>query len=117
MQISLLTVCNILDDHKKPTETFTLVSTRYGISDTATVAIFDSHVFIPRLKLPKYINVDKVYTFSSDCINYICVSVDFLTGKTIELLPSSRKEDLVKHYHLIPLEECNKVDFVSMDKW
>lgn len=117
MKISLLTVCNVLNDLKKPTETFTSVSSRYGISDTATAAIFDSHIFIPRRKLPKYINVDEVYAFSGDRSNYVCVLVDFLTSKTIDLLPTRRKDDLVKYFHLIPLEERKNVELISMDMW
>ncbi|MEG0528634.1 MAG: ISL3 family transposase, partial [Longicatena sp.] len=117
MKISFLTVFNVLNDLKKPTETFTSVGNRYRISDTTAAAIFDSHVFIPRRKLPKYINVDEVYAFSSDRSNYVCVFVDFLTGKTIDLLPTRRKEDLIKYFRLIPLEERKEVELVSMDMW
>ena len=117
MKISLLTVFNVLNDLKKPTETFTSVSARYNISDTTVASIFDSHVFIPRRKLPKYINIDEVYAFSSDRSNYVCVLVDFLTGKTIDLLPTRRKEDLIKYFNLIPLEERKEVELISMDMW
>lgn len=117
MKISLLTVCNVLNDLKKPTETFTSVSNRYNISDTTTASIFDSHVFVPRRKLPPYINIDEVYAFSSDRSNYVCVLVDFQTGKTIDLLPTRRKEDLIKYFQLIPLDERKEVKLISMDMW
>ena len=65
MKISLATVYNVLNDLKKPNETFTAVAHRYNISPTAVSYIFDRHVNISRRKLPEWICIDEVYACSS----------------------------------------------------
>lgn len=117
MKISSLTVYNVLSDLKKATETFKTVSDRYHISPTTTAAIFDAHVSISRRALPCYLCIDEVYAFHSDRSNYVCVLVDYLTGATVDLLPSRKKEDIKKYLSFIPLEERKQVKIVSIDMW
>lgn len=117
MKISSLTVYNVLSDLKKATETFTTVSERHHISPTTAASIFDAHVSISRKILPRYLCIDEVYAFRSDRSNYVCVLVDYTSTATVDLLPSRKKEDLLKYFSFIPLEERKKVEIVSIDMW
>lgn len=117
MKISSLTVYNVLSDLKKATETFKTVSDRYHISPTTVAALFDAHISISRRLLPRYLCIDEVYAFKSERSNYVCVLVDYTTGATVDLLPSRTKEDLLKYFSFIPLEERKKVEIVSIDMW
>ena len=49
--------------------------------------------------------------------NYVCVIVDYLDKKIVDILPSRRKYDLLNYFMLIPPEERNKVKYVSFDMW
>lgn len=117
MKISSLTVYNVLSDLKKATETFTTVSERHHISPTTAASIFDAHISISRRVLPRYLCIDEVYGFRSERSNYVCVLVDYTSTATIDLLPSRKKEDLLKYLSFIPLEERKKVEIVSIDMW
>ena len=117
MKISLTTVYNVLNDLKKPNETFTAVAHRYNISPTAAAYIFDRHVNISRRKLPECICIDEVYAFSSSKGDYVCVLLDFNSQNVIDLLPSRRKYDLINYLSLIPREERLNVKVVSTDMW
>ena len=117
MKISLTTVYNVLNDLKKPNETFTAVAHRYHISPTAAAYIFDRHVNISRRKLPECICIDEVYAFSSSKGDYVCVLLDFNSQNVIDLLPSRRKYDLMNYLSLIPREERLNVKVVSTDMW
>lgn len=117
MKISVLTVSNVLQDLKNATETFSSVANRYGLSSTTTASIFDSHVFISRKKLPKYMCIDECYAFSGDHGNYVCAFVDFESKDLVDLLPSRKKDDLVRYFDRIPLEERKGVKMVSIDMW
>lgn len=117
MKVSALTVSNVLEDLKSPTETFTTVAKRYGLSPTTVTSVFDSHVSIARRKLPKFITIDEVYAFHSERSDYVCVLVDFLSRQTIDILPTRRKTDLQLYFSQIPLEERKQVQIVSCDMW
>ena len=117
MKISLTTVYNVLNDLKKPNETFTAVAHRYHISPTAAAYIFDRHVNISRRKLPECICIDEVYAFSSSKGDYVCVLLDFNSQNVIDLLPSRRKYDLMNYLSLIPREERLNFKVVSTDMW
>ena len=117
MKISLLTVFNVLNDLKFANETFSSGAKRYSISDTTVTHIFDNHVFCTRRSLPECICIDEVYAFHSDKSDYVCVLVDFVTGKTIDLLSSRRKEELEKYFRQIHLDERKKVKYFVMDMW
>ncbi len=114
---SVATVFNVLRDLKSPNATFTDVARRYGISTTSAINIFDRHVHISRRQLPECLALDEVYAFKSHDSDYVCVIVDYLDKKIVDVLPSRRKYDLLNYFMLIPLEERKKVKYVSFDMW
>ena len=117
MKISVVTVSNVLLDLKKVSETFTSVANRYNLSSTTVASIFDSHVVMSRKMLPELLCIDECYAFSSSQGNYVCVLIDFETKNTIDLLPSRRKQDLIRYFDRIPLEERKRVKMVCIDMW
>lgn len=116
-RLSVATVFNVLRDLKAPNATFTDVAKRYGISTTSAINIFDRHVHISRRQLPECLALDEVYAFKSHDSDYVCVIMDYLDKKIVDVLPSRRKYDLLNYFMLIPLEERKKVKYVSFDMW
>lgn len=119
MKISTLTVQNILKDLKEFNETFTSVARRYNISPTSVASIFDSHVSMPRLKLPEYMSWDECYAFHSlsEKSKYVCMFLDYTTGNPVDILPSRQKEYLIKYLRKIPREERMNVKMISTDMY
>lgn len=89
----------------------------FSISTTSAINIFDRHVNISRRQLPECLALDEVYAFKSHDSDYVCVIVDYLDKKIVDVLPSRRKYDLLNYFMLIPLEERKKVKYVSLDIW
>lgn len=116
-KISALTVKNVLEDLRKPTETFTTVAERHHISPTSAASIFDSHVAMPALKLPERINLDECYAFSSNESKYVLMILDDSTGEPVDILPSRRKDFLLEYFKKIPYEERLKVKYASTDMY
>lgn len=119
MKISALTVQNVLKDLKNYNETFSSVANRYHISPTSVASIFDSHIAMNRFKLPQYICMDECYAFHSldENSKYVCMMIDFENGNPIDLLPSRRKEYLIKYFRSIPYEERCNVKIISTDMY
>ena len=112
-KLSVATVFNVLRDLKSPNATFTDVARRYSISTTSAINIFDRHVNISRRQLPECLALDEVYAFKSHDSDYVCVIVDYLDKKIVEVL-SRRKSTCVNYFLLIPLEERRKWKYVSL---
>lgn len=117
MKISLQTVYKILEDLRNPSTTFTEVAARYNVSPSSAAAFFDAHVDMQRRKLPEYLCLDEVYSFRSEDSNYVCVLVDYISQKVVDLLPSRKKAVLINYFSAIPKEERENVKIVSFDMW
>lgn len=116
-RVSVATVYNILQDLKSPNETFVSVALRHHVSPTTVINIFDQHVHMSRRPLPSCLAMDEVYAFKSYNSQYVCVLVDYLDEKIIDVLPSRHKDTLMNYFMLIPLEEREKVKFCLFDMW
>ena len=116
-KFSVVTVSNVLKDLKSPNATFTDVAKRHNISPTSAINIFDRHVHISRRPLPECVAFDEVYAFKSYDSDYVCVIVDYLDKKIIDVLPSRHKNVLLNYFMLIPRVEREKVKYVSFDMW
>ncbi len=116
-RVSTATVYNILWDLKSPTETFTSVAKRYDVSKTTVINIFDKNIHVSRKPLPECLGIDEVYAFKSHDSPYVCVLVDCATREVVDILPSRKKDYLIKYFTLIPREERCNVKYVSFDMW
>lgn len=116
-RLSIATVYNILRDLKLPTETFTSVANKYGVSATTVINIFDRNIHISRRQLPEFLGIDEVYAFKSHDSQYVCVLVDCKNKQVVDILPSRKKDYLEKYFSAIPLNERQNVKYVSFDMW
>ncbi|MBP3210225.1 MAG: ISL3 family transposase [Oscillospiraceae bacterium] len=118
-KISVQTVSNVLDDLKDPAVTFTATAARNNISPTTAASIFDTHVNIPRQRLPGILEIDEVYAFKHKELKskYVCVMYDFTNKTPVDLLPSRTKKCLSAFFEAIPLEERETVQVVCTDMW
>jgi len=119
MKISAMTVHNVLKDLKNYNETFSSVANRYHISPTSAASIFDSHVFMPRLPLPELMCWDETYAFHHKGENskYVFTMLDFNTIEPVDILPSRRKDYLLRYFMAIPKEERNNVKMIATDMY
>lgn len=115
--ISLATVSNVLEDLKNPSLTFTYIANKYHISPSSVALIFDKHVDIPRRTLSECLAFDETGAFHSKDSSFICVLLDHDTKNIIDILPSRKKDDLIKYFEKIPKEERENVKYVSFDMY
>lgn len=116
-KLSVETVYNVLQELKRPEATFQYVADKFHISPSTVSNVFDIHVKPVRRKLPECISFDEAYAFKSTDSDYICVLLDYVDKKIIDVLPSRRKQYLIDYFYHIPLEERKKVKYVSFDMW
>ena len=119
MKISALTVLNVLTDLKSNSETFSAVAQRYHISPTSVASIFDQHIRMPRLSLPEYMCWDEAYAFfhRGENSKYVFTILDFKSGEPVDILPSRKKQYLIRYFLNIPVEERKNVKMISTDMY
>lgn len=116
-KVSLATVYNVLQELKRPEATFSYVASKHHMSASSVANIFDKHIQVHRRKLPECLSFDETYAFKSQDSDYICVLLDYIDKKIVDVLPSRRKLHLIDYLHAIPLKERKKVKYVSFDMW
>lgn len=117
LKVSVATVYNVLRELQRPEATFKYVGDKYHMSASSVANIFDKHIVIGRRTLPTCISFDETYAFKSENSDYICVLLDYIDKKVIDVLPSRRKRYLIDYFYNIPLSEREKVKYVSFDMW
>lgn len=115
--ISIYTKINILMFLKGLSHTFKSTGERYFVSTKTVINLFDQHIQVTRRELPKSICIDEFYVGSRYRYKYACVLLDFDTGKIIDVLPSRRKDFLIRYFSHITEKEKSAVSVVSMDMW
>ena len=68
----------------------------------------DKHVHISRRQLPECLALDEVYAFKSHDSDYVCVIMDYLDKKIVDVLPSRRKYNLLNSFMIIVTEEAQE---------
>lgn len=118
-KISALTVKHVLEDLKSYHATFSEVARTYSISPTTVASIFDTHVEISRKPLPKQINFDEVYAFTSKLNGYtskfVCVLLDHEKQVPVDVLPARTYSYLSEYFSNIPYEERCNVEICCTD--
>lgn len=105
----------ILEALKDINSTFKSVAARFEVSDTYVQNIFDRKVDISRLKLPKILCVDEVYSKKLSYHKYCFILYAPQLKKIVDVLDSRHKENLEEYFHKIPLNERKNVQFFSID--
>lgn len=117
LKVSVATVYNVLNELKRPEATFSYIGDKYHMSASSVANIFDKHIQPHRRKLPECLCFDETYAFKSRDSDYVCVLLDYIDKKIVDVLPSRRKRYLVDYFYNISLEERNNVKYVSFDMW
>ncbi len=116
-RISVQKEIMILNALKDKTRTYSSVAKEYDVSVSYVVNLFDIKVDLKRLKLPPVLCIDEVYAKKLVRNSYCCVLYAPQWRKLVDVIDSRRKFDLIDYFSRIPMEEKNKVEFVSMDLW
>lgn len=116
-KVSVATVYNVLDELKRPEATFSYIAGKYHMSASSVANIFDRHIQPHRRKLPECLCFDETYAFKSRDSDYVCVLLDYIDKKIVDVLPSRRKRYLSDYFYNIPLKERQSVKYVSFDMW
>lgn len=113
--ISTETVDNVLKLLKDYNHTFASVARETNLSKTKVIQIFDEHVQPERKPLSISICIDEFYFSRKANKKYCLLIIDFTRGNIIDIL-KSREKSVFKYYlRCIPIEERNKVKYVSID--
>lgn len=93
------------------------IASRFHVSDTYALDVFDRFVQMDRLALPDIISVDEVFTNLNAQCKYALVIQDFYTGDPIDMLRSRRVEVTEPYFVSIPTEERNQVKYLISDMY
>ena len=116
-KVSLQTDLLILEKLRSHTITFSNVAKMFSMSTQSVINIFDKYVHCSRLKLPSIISIDEIYTKNMKKDKYVCIILDFTTGKIVDMYPSRHYYVLLENLQRIPKIERNNVKYFVMDMW
>lgn len=116
-KITKATRDNVLELLKDYNQTYSSVAREMNISPTLVQEIFDEHLQIRRKELQEVICVDEFYLGGYHKNKYACMLIGFKNGLILDVLPSRHKSHLRSYFRTIPIEERNKVRYVSMDMY
>lgn len=116
-RISVQKEIMILNALRDKTKTYSSVAKEYDVSVSYVVNLFDTKVDLRRLSLPPVLCIDEVYAKKLVKYSYCFVLYGPQWKKIVDVIDSRRKLDLIAYFSRIPMEEKNKVEFVSMDLW
>ena len=116
-KISEATNLEILNALKDRTRTFTSVANEYNVSPTYVINLFDRRVSLKREYLPVVLAIDEVYSKRLTSTKYCCILYAPRWRKIIDVLECRQKNYLIDYFSRIPLEEKNRVLFISIDMY
>jgi len=114
-RVSDKTVLNILEDLKRYSNPFSSVAERYGISTRGVIKIFDRYVRMERLPLTKVMCFDEIYFSRKRRKKYVLVVINYFNRAIIDVLKDRDKITIARWLRNIPLEERNRVEYISID--
>lgn len=116
---SYLTMNNIMKSLSNLNYTYSMVAEANHISVTQVQRYFDSFVNVSRIRLPISIGIDEIHSKMAKRTNsaYLCVMVDNINRSLFEILPSRSKAELKRYFDKIPLDERDRVRYVTIDMW
>lgn len=93
------------------------IASKFHLSDTHVIEIFDRYVKMDRLELSDIISVDEVHLDMDDHCKYALVIQDFYTGDPIDLLRSRRTNVTEPYFVALPIKERAKVKYLISDMY
>ena len=92
------------------------IALRHHVSDTIVQLYADSFIKVPKLTLPENIGIDEISSSMSKYGgSFLCVIVDNKGRMLHDIIPNRSKLTLSRYFEAIPLEERNKVRYVTID--
>ena len=107
----------IVDAYRDLMETSSSIASRFHVSDTHVLEVFDRYVKMDRLPLTDAICIDEVFLDMDEYCKYALVIQDFHTGDPIDLLRSRRANVTEPYFVSIPIEERNAVRYLISDMY
>lgn len=107
----------IVDAYRDLMETSSSIASRFHVSDTHVLEVFDRYVKMDRLPLTDAICIDEVFLDMDEYCKYALVIQDFHTGDPIDLLRSRRANVTEPYFVSIPIEERNAVKYLISDMY
>lgn len=119
MQESYSLMRRVMVELRNPNYTYYDIAQRLHVSPTTVQRYADSWIVIPRQKLTESIGIDEYHSpvLGVRGSSYLCIIVDNVGRKLLEVLPSRKKEYLLKYFKGIPLDERKTVKYVTIDMW
>lgn len=114
-RVSDKTVLNILKDLKRYNNPFTSVAERYNLSVKGVIKIFDRYVNMERLPLTKAMCFDEIYFSRKRRKKYVLVILNYFNRAIVDVLKDRDKITIARWLRNIPLEERNRVEYISID--
>ena len=99
--------------------TYLNIAQRHHTTPTTVQRYADSWITVPRQKLTESIGIDEYHSpvLSNRNNTYLCIIVDNVGRRLLEVLPSRKSEYLKKYFLNIPIEERRQVKYVTIDMW
>ena len=110
-------IFQIITDLKPYHSTFSNIATKYNISVTTVVSLFDSYVQIPRKKLSSVLCLDEFYFNRHSRYKYSFMIMNFLTKEIIDIVESRHYSVLSDYFYSIPKPERLSVKYVCVDMY
>ena len=107
----------IVDAYRDLMETSSSIASRFHVSDTHVLEVFDRYVKMDRLPLTDAICIDEVFLDMDEYCKYALIIQDFHTGDPIDLLRSRRTNVTEPYFVSIPIEERNAVRYLISDMY
>lgn len=101
-----------------PNNTVKQIACDHNVSSTLVQAYADSFIHVPRITLPVNLGIDEIHSdMAKYGGSYLCVFVDNERRYVAEILPDRSMRTLSRYLDNIPMEERNRVRYVTIDMW
>lgn len=116
--LSKETIFIILEKLKSSNVTFESVARDLHISRQNVIDVFDRYIDYTPGKLPEILSFDEKHINKNMTDNvYLFIIVDFKNIEIYDIVHSRHKYALERYFSKIPLEERQKVKYITMDMW
>ena len=107
----------IVGAYRNLMETSASIASKFHVSDTHVLEVFDRYVKMDRLPLTDAICIDEVFLDMDEHCKYALVIQDFHTGDPIDLLRSRRTNVTEPYFASIPIAERSAVKYLISDMY
>lgn len=107
----------IVEAFRNPEKSAAEIAKEHNVSDSHAIRTFARYVDMHRRNMPEALCIDEVYLNIRNGFKYALVLQDFVTGESIDLVETRRKEKAEPYFLSIPLKERQKVKYIISDMY